>query len=467
VKRSTVLLILAAVLAATTAATLLLIRRQETGATTAEEAAAQIQERIQITNIDPAEVRRIELVSQGRQLRLYRENDAWRIEQADPVELDPAAVEDLVYTFARLDAERVIARSADDTEQFGLDPPKVVGRALLADGGKIELRLGDLTPVRNTYYLMKTGDSTVYAVWANHGMHLSYTPDDLRKRELARITKQTIEYVRIARLGGRGIEMQRVDEAMLQRYPFLLSPYVLIRPYRELKAVAMERLPEFLNRIPPQWKIAAFIEDRPADPSVYGLDPPRAEIRIRDGTSELHLLLGNPAGDSQLYARRAEGSPVFTLEQADLKLLQVEPFELIEKQAFIVYIGYVDAITIRANGESHRIDMIRSGAGTDNRTEFLLDGKPVAEDAFKEFYQSLVSLVVEAEIPSAPPRREHRVLELIYTLNRGEPRLYHLEFVPYDRDFLALYKNGTSEFLISRQQVRSLMQKLKLFAGES
>jgi hypothetical protein len=462
VKRKYILISLAAVLAVAIFLTLVVTKRQALEQTAVEETPEE--RRIEISMVEPEEIREIELMSPERRLRLYIKEGRWQVEHPYPIDLDQrAAVEDLAYTFARLVAEKVIDANPEDLAQFGLDPPRVTGTATLADGGIIELRLGNLTPVRNTYYLMRAGDPAVYAVWANHGLHLSYSLDDLRNKELPRIAKQNIQYLKISRLGDRTIEMQRVDEAMLTRYPFFQSRYVLFRPYRALQPVSMEELPRFLNQVPPQLKIFRFVDDRPDSLAAYGLDPPQTEVVIKDADTELHLLVGSQIDESLVYARRGEGGSVFALEKSELKFIEAIPFELIEKFAFIVFIGYVDRIEIRHNGQLHRIDIIRPGEGSNTATSYRVDGSALEEQTVKQLYQSLISLMVEAELPSVPSTEASAELELLYTLNRGQPRAYRLEFVPYDQDFYALFKNGTAEFLISRQQVKTVLRDVETF----
>jgi hypothetical protein len=461
VRRKYILIILAAVLAAAIVLTVVITRRPPEEADVA--GAIPEEQPIDISAVEPREIREIELISSQRLLRLSKQNDMWQVENPDPVELDLMAVEDLVYTFARLRAEKVIDREPENLSQFGLDPPQVIGKATLTDGNLIELRLGDLTPVRNTYYLMKEGDPTVYAVWANHGLNLLYSLDDLRNKTLPRISKQNIQYIRIARQGGPTIEMQQVDQILLDRYPFLQSRYVLSRPYQVLQPVSNQELPLFLNKVPPQLKISHFIDDRPVNLAPYGLDPHQVEVIIKDPDSALPLLVGRKIDASLVYARQGEGGSVFALEKSELKFLEVKPFELIEKFAFIVFIDYVDKVEIRYSGQSYSIDMIRQGEGANVSTSFRVDGNTIEEKTMRQFYQKLIGLMVEAEIPADPPTGENAELELIYTLNRGEPRIYRLQLIPYNQDFYALVTNDTAEFLISRQQVETIPREVQAF----
>jgi hypothetical protein len=464
VRRISILIGLSLLLTAAVGATLIVTRRQAEAPPTTGE--AEKQQRLQITSADPQQVQSIELLSDQRRILLEKEGGEWRIEQPAPYQLDPGAVEDLVYTFTRLQAEKLIDPSPKNLEQFGLDPPAVVGRASLSDRKLIELRLGALTPARNSYYLMKAGDRGVYTVWANHGIHLSYSIDDLRNKNLARIQKQNLRYLKIDRVGKKTIEMRRIDESILKDYPFLHTDYVLTQPYRPLQAVAMEKLPRFLSEVPVQFKIARFVDDHPQNLAAYGLDPPRAEVIVTDLGTELNLLIGEPGDESLVYARRGAGGPVFAMEGTDLRFLDVTPFELIETLVFIPSVDQVDRVDLRFQDVVHRIEILREGTKSAATRSYRVDGARVGEAEFRELYRKLVSLVVEAEAPAPPRAGQEAELELTYTLNSGEPRVYAFEFVPYDRDFLAVTENGAAEFLISRRQVEIFLGEVRPFFQE-
>jgi hypothetical protein len=86
-------------------------------------------------------------------LTLVKRDGAWTLDPASGVKLDTSIVDDLVYSFTALFAERTIEEQPADLAPYGLVPPRAVARAYLDDGTVKTIRLGDATPTGNTYYL--------------------------------------------------------------------------------------------------------------------------------------------------------------------------------------------------------------------------------------------------------------------------------------------------------------------------
>jgi hypothetical protein len=402
----------------------------------------------------------MELISPQRTLRFFKEGEKWQVEYPYPLALDQNSVIDLAYSFGRLYSEKVIDPSPVDLTRYGLDPPQATGKATLKDGTVLELYLGNSTPVRNTYYLMAKDNPVVYAVWANHGLHLLYELADVRQREIGRINKQEIGYMKIVRKGQPDLEIHRAGQEMFEKFPYLQSEYYLSGPYRETIPIDREALVKFQGSLPPQLKVAKFVEDNPESLAPYGLDPPLIELVVRDAETDLHLFFGKDQENSLIYFRVAGEKAVHALDKNELDFLQIRPFELIEKFAFIVSIDYVDRITLRYEGQEHTFSIHRK----QEDTTFWVNGGKVEQAPFRQIYQSLIGIVVEAE--REKPATENPELVLTYTLNSGLVRRYRLSFVPYDADFLALFKNDSGAFLISREQIRNMLGDVEKFLKE-
>ena len=56
---------------------------------------------------------------------------------------------------------------------------------------------------------------------------------------------------------------------------------------------------------------------------------------------------------------------------------------------------------------------------------------------------------------------------MTYTLNLGARRVHTIEYTPYDVDFYEVYVNGRSEFLMSRSQIRNMLEDCAKFLTEN
>ena len=129
-----------------------------------------------------------------------------------------------------------------------------------------------------------------------------------------------------------------------------------------------------------------------------------------------------------------------------------------DKFAFIVSIDNVDRIAINAPGTEHTLSMTRKTEKEEVETSYFLDGAAVEEKAFKDLYQALIALFLEAEY--SPAISENPEVTLVYSLNKGSIPEYTLSFVPFDVDFYAVFKNGETSFLISRIQIERMLAAL-------
>jgi len=82
----------------------------------------------------------------------------------------------------------------------------------------------------------------------------------------------------------------------------------------------------------------------------------------------------------------------------------------------------------------------------------------VEEKPFKELYQSLIGIMVDAE--NKETLEESPEVSMAFTLN-VDPKQVVVDYVPYNRDFYAVFRDGTSEFLASKGQVTKILTRLE------
>src|ERR1035438_6115304 len=70
----------------------------------------------------------------------------WTIREPKEMAADETAAKGLASAFAALESEQVLADKTTDWAAYGLDQPKLVVQATLADGKKAEVDLGNEAP---------------------------------------------------------------------------------------------------------------------------------------------------------------------------------------------------------------------------------------------------------------------------------------------------------------------------------
>lgn len=144
-------------------------------------------DRIRILELSVENIANMVLVSEDATLNIERVGDSWEVDYPYPINLDSRRIDDIAFSFQGLMAETVLDENIEDLSVFGLDEPTVEATVTLMDGTRHTVYLGNRTPLGNTFYLMKSGDTRVFTVWGSHGNHFSYTINDLRDTALTEI----------------------------------------------------------------------------------------------------------------------------------------------------------------------------------------------------------------------------------------------------------------------------------------
>jgi len=425
---------------------------------------------IEISRVNKDDIVKMVLESRdGTALTFEKKDDEWVVDYPHPVVLNQTTVDDIAYSFARLYAERIIDEDPEDLSAYGLDKPVVTARAFLKDGTVKVLYLGNRTPAGNTYYLMAEGDPKVYSVWMNHGERFSYELSDVRSRRLVEIKAEELTYLKIARRDNPTIEIKINDEQSEDEAQFGLGLWKMTQPYNEPMGVSGDRFQTVLNAISSLSGnvIKDFIEDDPQDISKYGLDDPLAELIVKDKENTLHLYFGRDTNDGKgVYFKTADVNSVYTMEKSKTDILDTKPFDIVEKFAYIVNIDNVDKIIVEGRGKTHVLTLTRQtkkaekeGEEDEVITTYMVDGKEVEEKPFKKYYQSLIGILVDAQ--NDRELEENPEVKTTFFLNKGSRREVHINYVPYDNDFYAVFRSGKAEFVVSKRQINNMLNDLE------
>jgi hypothetical protein len=394
----------------------------------------------------------------------------WKNTTYIPVKLNQSKVEDLTRSFSALSAEVLVEESPKDLSIYGLDKPAATGTALLEDGTEVVLLLGNKTAQGNTYYMMKQGDPKVYTVWSHHGERLSASLAYYRDKSLPDINLTELSYLHISGEGREEMEVKRSDDLDTTEAQYGLGIFQLTKPYKRPRGIDTSKLDPKLEGLA-RLEIKDFADDQPADLSKYGLDNPKLRFIIKDNETTLDLSFGDTLEDGTIYFKTADSDSVYTMDKALMEFMDIKPMDVADKFALIVNIETVDKVVVEGKGASHTLTITRKtekakeeGKEDEVISTYFMDGQEKKEKAFKDFYQSLIGIVVDAQKNHTAQGQPD--LKITYYLNKGPQRQLSVEFIPYDRDFYSVVRDGDmeSEFLTYRNRldwVFSDLQNLK------
>ena len=394
-------------------------------------------------------------------LVLEKKGETWELSSvggknpAKGIELDESQLQRLTWSFASIWAERIVDDKPADLSIYGLDKPSSRVTVTDSSGKIVSYILGSINPSKDGYYLMEEGDPKVYTVAAYSAESMGITLDKLRKKtlfpafEFNELTKLQIENA------GTNIDIKAKPESVPPYLASSFSTHIMTYPYKLVRGVDRQALYDLLTPLK-DLVIEEFVDDNPSSLSPYGLDKP-ARFFFETAKVSVDLLVGNRTGNSR-YAKLAGSPGIFTVSGLD-KIIDVKPFTLVDKFALLVQIDSVDKLTV--SGGEKILNAEFQGKG--DAAVFSLNGKKAETKSFKTFYQAPVALMIDAEYPhtgaASTANAKDGSISIEYQLNTPPGAKVSITLVPYNRDFYALRQEGTTEFLIARNQVQSIYEK--------
>jgi len=409
-----------------------------------------------IGNLDAFKLVKIEVSG----ITLEKNGDSWELvslEGSAPpgeIELDQSIIRNMTYSLATIYVEHIVEEAPEDISIYGLNESSPRALAIDSDGEKAEYLLGDMASSRTACYIMQIGDPRVYTVSSYAAASMLISLDAIRQRDLF----PSIEFQDLIRFRMQSPSAAIAVTIRPETVPNYLTSsfiyFILTSPYlipRGANSEAVGKLIEPLNGL----RIAKFIDDNPPSLTPYGLDKP-IEIFLQTGRDSLNLQLGNQHEGSR-YAKLAGAPGIFTIGGLE-GMINTKAFDLVDKFALLVNIDTVDHLSISGGEKNLYADF----QGKGDEGIYSLNGKVAEEKSFKTFYQAVIGLLMDAEYPpgqiQTAPDAETGTITIEYQLNTPPGARASITLIPYNRDFYTLKQEGTTEFLISRNQVRKIYE---------
>lgn len=405
----------------------------------------------QITNLKESDLQKVVLKHDGTTLTLDRKNDKFVPEYQYPIQLDDGAIGRVTSDVVNVYANRIVEESPTDLAKYGLANPAGTVEATLKDGKTLGYKIGNKTPSGDGYYFQKDGEKRVVIVGSYAVQPLLFSLNDIRDTSLPSPDTKKLEYLKMV-TQKHTIEIIPTPKDMKSEEANL-STMVMIQPYKVPRPVASDKLSNLMKDLS-GFSIDTFVNDNPSNLAQYGLSPAKEHLVVKDDKTTLDLLIGDSAPSGGVYAKTPSSPGVFTITN-DLSFMDTTPFDLVDKFALIINIDKVDKMQIVTPGKTYNATITRTGSGKDQKATYTLDGKDIKEDYFKHFYQDAIGILYDAENPAPTPGKP--AITISYTLNTdGNPTL-SVNFVPFNDNFYQVYRNGISEFLVTRQQMQGVI----------
>ena len=163
------------------------------------EAGKDAKPKEKVLAFEKAKVKELQLQhASGDTIRLVKENGAWRVTAPFTAPADAGETDALVSSLESLETDEVVAESATDLKEFGLDSPRTVV-SLLQEGASepLRLQLGEKTPDSGSVYAKLPTQPRVFTIPAYLQSSFDKKPFDLRDRDLLHVKRDAVKAVEV------------------------------------------------------------------------------------------------------------------------------------------------------------------------------------------------------------------------------------------------------------------------------
>jgi hypothetical protein len=273
-------------------------------------------------DFDKAHAKELRLSRDGQVVaRLVKAEKGWKLMQPVEADGDDTAVDSLLSSLSSLKQKKEL-EGEKDLKTYGLDRPKLEAVVKLEDGKEQGLQVGVDNSFDNTLYAKKVGDDTVRVIdsWAKSSFEKS--PFDLREKRVAHLDD--------------GAEVKRIEVTGVK------APYTLEKDGTAWKVNGGAADGSTADRVLSAMKglrATAVAAEKAASLKVYGLDKPKASVKLSVGagkdTHTRELIIGQAKSGAvtlKTYAKRDDSPVVYEVDKQILADVEKEPFDLQNKE---------------------------------------------------------------------------------------------------------------------------------------
>ena len=267
-------------------------RKKEPGGETKKET---------ILTVDKAKAKEISIEAAGQDtLRLVKEGDSWKVTSPFTAPADGSAVESMLTSLEKLQADEVVVEKADDVAQYGLaNPKRTVSVVVDGETQPRVVEFGDPSPGGSAVYARTPSSPRVFTVATWVEGSFDKKPFDLRDRDLLHVKRDDVRTLEVA--GPEGdYALARTDAG-----EWAFTKPLATRAGRW----AVDGLLGTLENL----RMEQVVEEQAKDLGRYGLGRPSRTVYLvlKDGTSRT-LEIGDATGkkDEGKYDAREKGSPL-------------------------------------------------------------------------------------------------------------------------------------------------------------
>lgn len=417
---------------------------------------------VEVWKLDNTKVSKIIITGSGANNTFVKNAKEWAIENYNH-KLNQTAITSVTDSLINLSGT-LVEKNAKDMEKYGLNKP-IINVVIAGTALDKTLFIGDKTSDGTNYYASEKGNKSVYFISASTVDSLTLKQSAYRDNTITAIDPVSLSYMKIVQAGSLPVVITKNTNQSQNEIQYNVNTWMLTGVYNAPVNVDSEKI-SLVTAAIDKLKVSDIAEDNPKDLSKYGLDKPSMELILKDSKNTLHLFIGKNKDASSVYFKTADVDTIYIMDKTVIDSFKLKPFDMISKFAYIVNIDYVDKIVVDAKGQKDTVLLSRTSAKAEKSgdpdvvtTNAKVNGKSIEISKFKTAYQEIIGLTVDAE--NDKKLEDKPEISITYSLNKGSKKQEIVDFVPYNDDFYAVFRDGKSDFVITKDKVNKMITSLK------
>lgn len=455
---------------------------------------------IELATIDTEQLSSLHYVKDDADITFIKQDEVWISKDEPDRPINQDRIKTILNAFDVIEAKRIIMEKAENLADYGLAEPVASLEAVMNDGTKVTVKIGNSAGSSEGYYGLVNDDSTVYLLPVVMGNALQYNNTQMTAVENGPdITATNITRISIDYRDSEDFELVYSEGDKLDNTGSKMYDWWILKPYGEGFSADSTAVSNFQSNYT-SFDYVNCVDYKGEDLSLYGLDNPMATIEIgyyetRTETLEtpekdpetgeeikektykddyqFKAFIGNKDEDGNYYIRQDGSNYIYTIKATSIdKMLEIDVFSLLNHYVLIPNIEYVDEISIEYDGSTDKMSIKRvTEKNEDGKDEvkatYYFNGKEVEEKDFKSLYQKLIAVQYDAQAKEPVGKKDKAVATLKFHTFGDYETTFAASYVPYNDSFYLVEKGENAIFLVDKRKVDDVLKAVKEFTGEA
>ena len=387
-------------------------------------------------------------------LRTVNDNGAvqYVVDSHKNIEFNDYAINNLANNFSYLQMADTIEKDAENLEVYGLETPQGKYSLYNENGNVTTVLIGN--KIGSMYYSMFEGNPNVYTLYEAYGNAVLSGVNNYRNKTLIAMTSEDVANKLKSFSVNKGAEnvmsMRLITEA--DKITSATSKFIMTSPYN--MPIYTKKFLEVFNKILPV-EVEEFIEDNPANISLYGLSNPNYTVTIEDETGSHTIYFGNTE-ESRVYCMLKGKNYVFTLSKTKVDALNtIDPYFMCDRYAHLIDITDISSVEVKSADGTHNYTLKIDGKTS---PVFYFNGNIAEEKSFRNAYRYITGMALSSD-GGNNVQKNKEALRIVFNFTDGTT--YKAVYYEHDDRNYSVDRNGEkSNFLVAKKSIEQMYEQI-------